>query len=136
MLQYSEAASPRVEQQGQTKKANRKGGQEVGTFTKAVTDSSWETDVMKSSTPVLVDFWAEWCGPCKALGPKLEEIAQEMGAKVAVLKLDVDANQEAAVKFGVRSIPTMILFKNGKAVDQIMGNHPKDSIVEFITRNL
>lgn len=108
----------------------------MGTFTKAVTDSSWETDVMKSSTPVLVDFWAEWCGPCKALGPKLEEIAQEMGTKVAVLKLDVDANQEAAVKFGVRSIPTMILFKNGKAVDQIMGNHPKDSIVEFITRNL
>lgn len=108
----------------------------MGAHTKPVTDSTWENDVVKSSTPVLVDFWAEWCGPCKALGPKLEEIAQEMGAKVSVLKLDVDANQEAAVKFGVRSIPTMIMFKDGKAVDQIMGNHPKDSIVEFINRNL
>lgn len=108
----------------------------MGVHTKPVTDSTWEKDVVKSSTPVLVDFWAEWCGPCKALGPKLEEIAEEMGAKVSVLKLDVDANQEAAVKFGVRSIPTMILFKDGKAVDQIMGNHPKDSIVDFINRNL
>jgi thioredoxin 1 len=108
----------------------------MGSNTKAVTDSTWENDVLKASTPVLVDFWAEWCGPCKALGPKLEEIAGEMGSKVTVLKLDVDANQEAAVKFGVRSIPTMILFKNGKAVDQIMGNHPKDSIVEFINRNI
>lgn len=108
----------------------------MGTHTKAVTDSTWENDVVKSSTPVLVDFWAEWCGPCKALGPKLEEIAGEMGSKVQVLKLDVDANQEAAVKFGVRSIPTMIMFKNGKPVDQIMGNHPKDSIVEFINRNI
>lgn len=108
----------------------------MGQFTKPVTDSSFDSDVLKSSTPVLVDFWAEWCGPCKAIGPKLEEIAQEMGAKVKIVKLDVDSNQNSAAQYGIRSIPTMIMFKNGQAVDQIMGNHPKESIVDFISRHL
>lgn len=108
----------------------------MGQFTVPVTDSSFDTDVMNSSTPVLVDFWAEWCGPCKAIGPKLEEIAQEMGAKIKIAKMDVDANQESAAKFGIRSIPTMILFKGGKPVGQIMGNQPKENIVSFISQHL
>jgi thioredoxin 1 len=108
----------------------------MGQSTIPVTDSSFESEVLKSGTPVLVDFWAEWCGPCKAIGPKLEEIAQEMGAKVKIMKLDVDNNQESAAKFGIRSIPTMILFKGGQKVDQIMGNQPKENIVNFISKHL
>jgi thioredoxin 1 len=108
----------------------------MGTHTKPVTDASWDNDVLKSGTPVLVDFWAEWCGPCKALGPKLEEIAGEMAAQVKVVKINVDENPKSAVQFGVRSIPTMILFKDGKAVDQIMGNLPKDNIVQFLKSHL
>ncbi len=101
-----------------------------------VTDSSFDNEVLKSSTPVLVDFWAEWCGPCKAVGPKLEEIAQELGSKVKIVKMDVDTNQGSAAQYGIRSIPTLIIFKNGKPVDQIMGNHPKEAIVDFISKHL
>ena len=108
----------------------------MGQFTKPVTDGDFEKEVLKSDTPVLVDFWAEWCGPCRAVGPKLEEIAQEMGSKIKIMKLDVDNNQTVSAAFNVRSIPTLILFKGGKPVEQIMGNHPKDSIVDFITRNI
>lgn len=107
----------------------------MGQFTKHVTDAEFDKEVMQSSTPVLVDFWAEWCPPCKALAPTLEEIAQEMNGKVKIMKLDVDENQNSAAKFGIRSIPTMILFKDGKAVDQIMGKVPKATLVDFITKN-
>jgi thioredoxin 1 len=108
----------------------------MGQFTKPVTDASFETDVLKSSTPVLVDFWAEWCAPCRALAPTLEEIAEELSSQVKIVKLDVDANQDAAAQFGIRSIPTMILFKGGKPVDQIMGKVPKATLVEFISKHL
>ena len=108
----------------------------MGQNTKTVTDASFDADVLKSSQPVLVDFWAEWCPPCKALAPTLEEIAGEMSSQVKIMKLDVDANQTAASQYGIRSIPTMILFKDGKAVDQLMGKVPKATLVEFITKNI
>ena len=104
--------------------------------TKAITDTDFESDVLNSSGSVLVDFWAEWCGPCRALGPKLEEISNEMSDKLVVAKMNIDENPNAPAKFGVRSIPTMILFTNGKPVEQIVGNQTKESIVEAITKHL
>ncbi len=108
----------------------------MGNFTAPVTDNSFQNDVLASGTPVLVDFWAEWCGPCRSLAPKLEEIASEMQGKVKILKLDVDSNGQTAAQFGIRSIPTLILFKGGKPVDQIMGNHSKENLVQFIEKHL
>lgn len=108
----------------------------MANFTKPITDSSFEADVLKSTKPVLVDFWAEWCGPCQALGPKLEEIAQNLGEKVSIVKLNVDENPTIAGQFGVRSIPTMILFKDGQEVETIMGNQPKEAIVSFLNKHI
>jgi thioredoxin 1 len=108
----------------------------MGQNTTAVTDSSFEKEVLNSNAPVLVDFWAEWCGPCRALGPKLEEIAGEMGAKVKVVKVNVDENENTPKKYGIRGIPAMILFKSGQEVGQLVGNHPKDAIVDFLNKNI
>jgi thioredoxin 1 len=107
----------------------------MATNTTPVTDQSFENDVLKSNTPVLVDFWAEWCGPCRALGPKLEEIGQELAGKVKIVKLNVDENNQTPQKYGIRGIPAMLLFKNGQEVGQLVGNHPKDAIVDFLSKN-
>jgi thioredoxin 1 len=104
--------------------------------TQPVSDQNFDSEVLKSSTPVLVDFWAEWCGPCRALGPKLEEIAHELSGKVRVVKVNIDENPDVPAKFGVRGIPTLILFKNGQQVDQIVGNHPKENIVTMLNRHV
>lgn len=90
--------------------------------------SHFEADVLKANKPVLVDFWAEWCGPCRALGPILEELAQEVGEKATVLKVNVDENPELAQKYGIRGIPTMIFFKNGQAAKTLVGMQPKEEI--------
>lgn len=104
--------------------------------TQAVTDASFENDVLKSETLVLVDFWAEWCGPCRALAPKLEEISNEMGSQLKVLKMNVDENTQRPVQYGVRGIPTMIFFKGGKQVGQVVGNLPKEEIVSMLQKHI
>ena len=96
-----------------------------------IDDGQFEKEVMEADQLVMVDFWAEWCGPCRALGPKLEEIANEKD-NVKVVKINIDQNKETAQKFGIRSIPTMILFKGGKDVETLMGNLPKEEITAKI----
>lgn len=103
---------------------------------KYITDTSFEADVLKSDTPVLVDFWAEWCGPCKAIAPILEEIAKEYGGRLQIAKMDVDANQAVPAKFGIRGIPTLILFKNGVAHAQKVGAMAKGQLTSFIESNI
>jgi thioredoxin 1 len=102
---------------------------------KSITDQDFDTTVSQSEKPILVDFWAEWCPPCRALGPKLEQIADEMGGQVQVVKLNIDENPKTPEKFGIRSIPTMILFKNGQNVEQMLGNMDKQKIVEMLQRH-
>tara|TARA_Y100000741_G_C17779392_1_gene365018 strand:- start:103 stop:426 length:324 start_codon:yes stop_codon:yes gene_type:complete len=91
-----------------------------------ITDSNFDEIVLKSENPVLVDFWAEWCGPCRMLGPIIEELSNEYEGKVVIGKLDVDSNQEFAAKFGVRNIPTVLTFKNGELVNRLVGVSPKN----------
>jgi len=98
-----------------------------------ITDQNFETEVLKSSTPVLIDFWAVWCGPCRAIAPVVEQLASEYEGKVKIGKLDVDENPDTAVKYGVRSIPTLLVFKNGQVVDTIIGAVQKNVIVQKIT---
>lgn len=102
----------------------------------AVTDSSFEQDVLKSDKPVLVDFWAEWCGPCKSIAPLLEEIDSEMGDKIAVAKINVDENTQIPEQFGIRGIPTLIIFKNGEVASTQVGMSTKSKLVEWIESTL
>ena len=99
-------------------------------------DDNFEKDIAESKVSVLVDFWAEWCGPCKQLGPILEEIAMEHESKIKVLKINIDENPQTPQKYGVRGIPTLMLFKKGKLIDTKVGNMPKSSLETWLQDNL
>jgi thioredoxin 1 len=101
-----------------------------------ITDSSFQDTVLKSDKPVLVDFWAVWCGPCRTLGPIIEEVATDFEGKAVVGKVDVDNNQEISMKYGIRNIPTVLIFKNGEVVDKLVGVAPKDVIAEKLSAHL
>ena len=103
---------------------------------KYISDASFEQDVLKSDGPVLVDYWAEWCGPCKMIAPILDEVSREYGGKLTVAKLNVDENQATPAKFGIRGIPTLMLFKNGAVVGTKVGALSKSQLTAFIDSNL
>ncbi len=104
--------------------------------TKAVTDTTFETDVLKATGPVLVDFWAEWCGPCRAISPALEEIAGELAGKLTIAKVNVDENPKTPNDYNVRGIPTLILFKNGKPAATQVGALPRSRLKEWVTTSI
>lgn len=99
-----------------------------------VTDAEWESEVLKSDKPVLVDFWAPWCGPCRMVAPVVEELAGEYDGKAKFLKLNTDENMETASRYGIRSIPTIMVFKNGEAVDQVIGFRPKNDLKKSLEK--
>lgn len=100
------------------------------------TDQNLESEVLKNSEVTLIDFWAEWCGPCKALGPTIDALADQFVGKVKVYKLNVDENPDAAQRFRVRGIPTVVILKGGEVVDQLVGNQPKDSFITAIEKHV
>jgi thioredoxin 1 len=97
-------------------------------------DSTFEQEVLKSETPVLVDFWATWCGPCKAIAPAVDDIAREYKGKIKVAKLDIDSHQQVPQKYGIRSIPTLLVFKGGRVVDTIVGAVPKAKLLDAVKK--
>tara|TARA_R110000803_G_scaffold21388_1_gene53938 strand:- start:44 stop:361 length:318 start_codon:yes stop_codon:yes gene_type:complete len=103
---------------------------------KQVTDSSFQDDVLGASGPVVVDFWAEWCGPCKQIAPALEEISNEMGDRVTIAKINIDDNPETPSTYGVRGIPTLIMFKDGEVTDTKVGALPKSQLMQWIEQNI
>ena len=105
-------------------------------FVSEVTDSEFEAKVLQSETPVLVDFWAAWCGPCRALAPVVDQVATEYNGKLKVMKMDVDRNNTTPGRYGIRGIPALLVFKGGKVAEQIVGYVPKDTIDETLKRVL
>jgi len=103
---------------------------------KHISDASFDDDVLKSGTPVLVDYWADWCGPCKAIAPILDELAQSYGGKLQIAKMNVDDNREVPAKFGIRGIPTLMLFKDGQLAGTLVGAHPKAKLTAFVDGHL
>jgi thioredoxin 1 len=101
-----------------------------------MTDTNFKHEVLESTTPVLVDFWAEWCGPCKMIAPVVEQVAKEFDGKLKVGKVDVDSNQQTSMQFGIRSIPTLLIFKNGRVVEQIVGAVPKQALMDKVSKHL
>ena len=101
-----------------------------------ITDDQFEAEVINSSTPVLVDFWAEWCGPCKAIAPTLEELAGDFDGRLKVVKVDVDENRQSATQYGIRSIPSLLIFKDGAEVDRIIGALPRQQLADKINGHL
>ena len=101
--------------------------------TQAISDASFETDVLKATGPVLVDFWAEWCGPCKQIGPSLEAISEQLAGSLTVAKLNIDDSPTTPARFGVRGIPTMMLFRDGRMVDMKVGAMPKGKILDWLS---
>jgi thioredoxin 1 len=108
----------------------------AGNDTLTFTDSTFDTDVINSEVPVLVDFWAEWCGPCRMMGPTVDQVASEYSGKVKVGKLDVDSNQQTAARYGIRGIPTLLLFKDGKIVEQKVGAIGKPEFQKMLEKHL
>ncbi len=101
-----------------------------------VNSTNWEKEVLGSDKPVFVDFWAEWCGPCRMVGPVVEQIAQSYSEKIKVVKLNVDENQDIAMKYGIQSIPSLLIFKNGKEINRTIGAAPKDAYIKFINDSI
>ncbi|HQU85268.1 MAG TPA: thioredoxin [Pyrinomonadaceae bacterium] len=106
----------------------------MGDFAKAVTDTNFETNVLGSDKPVLVDFWAEWCGPCRMIAPAVEAVAEEMDGKASVYKMNVDENMNVPQRFGIRGIPTLIVFKNGQEQERIVGAVSREAIAKAVEK--